>query len=78
METKDRQHLQWIYDRMVEVHKENPNYDYMIKFRSILKALRKADVMHSVCCDGELIRFDTYGYNECLECGKTYKQQTGA
>lgn len=48
METKDRQHLQWIYERMVHMHKENEDYDYMIKFQSILKALRKADVIGSL------------------------------
>ena len=74
METRERHHLQWIYDRMVEIHKENPNYDYMLRFRDILKSLRKADVKRSVCCDAELIKFDTYGYDECVECGKTYRQ----
>lgn len=29
-------HLQWIFDRMVNVHNENPNYDYMIKFKDII------------------------------------------
>ena len=30
----------------------------------------------SVCpsCKGELIKFTTYGYDECLSCGKTYRQ----
>ena len=31
-------------------------------------------VMRSVCCGAELIKFNTYGYDECIECGKTYKQ----
>lgn len=78
METKDRQHLQWIYARMVEIHKEDTNCDYMIKFRGILKALRKADGMSSVCCDAELVKLTTYGYDECVECGKTYRQKTEA
>jgi hypothetical protein len=29
----------------------------------------------SVCCNAELINFNTYGYDECSECGKTYTQQ---
>lgn len=36
MEALDKQHLEWIYQRLIHVHKENENYDYMIKFRSIL------------------------------------------
>ena len=35
-EEKNKQHLQFIYDRMIEIHKENPNYDYMLKFKEII------------------------------------------
>ena len=28
--------LQWIYDRLVVMHKENPHYDYMIKLKEIV------------------------------------------
>ena len=28
-------HLEFIYERLVEVHKENPNFDYMIKLKEI-------------------------------------------
>jgi hypothetical protein len=34
-------HLEWIYDRMKNVHNENENYDYMIKFREIIDDLKK-------------------------------------
>lgn len=40
----------------------------------LVKKLQQADVMRSVCCGEKLIEFKTYGYNECPECGKTYKQ----
>jgi hypothetical protein len=30
------EHLNWIYDRMVHVHGENENVDYLRKFRSII------------------------------------------
>ena len=33
---EDKKHLEWIYNRMKYVHAENPNYDYMIKFREII------------------------------------------
>ena len=39
----------------------------------LIKKLQQANVMRSVCCGGKLIEFKTYGYNECSECGKTYK-----
>lgn len=32
-------HLKFIYDRMVNIHNENENYDYMIKFKNIIKKL---------------------------------------
>lgn len=38
---KDTAHLQWIYDRMSNVHDENENYDYMIKFKEIIEQLKK-------------------------------------
>ena len=40
---KDTAHLQWIYDRMSNVHGENENYDYMIKFKEIIEQLKKGD-----------------------------------
>ena len=43
---------------------------------AINEALRQPPVSGSVCCGAELIQFKTYGYDECSECGKTYRQQT--
>ena len=37
MTRKDLDHLKWMYERMVEVHHENINVDYMLKFKEILK-----------------------------------------
>lgn len=37
MTTQDKQHLRFIYNRMVEIHKENPNVDYMLKFNQIIE-----------------------------------------
>ncbi len=39
--TTDEQHLKWLFDRLVEVHGENPNYDYMIRLEKIIKDLQK-------------------------------------
>ena len=47
MKETDIHHLKWIYQRMVMKHKENEDYDYMIKFRSIPLALRQSVVMGS-------------------------------
>jgi len=37
MTKDDLEHLKWMYERMVEVHKEPINVDYMIRFRKILQ-----------------------------------------
>jgi hypothetical protein len=34
----DREFLQWLHQRLEKVHGENPNVDYMIKFRAIMFA----------------------------------------
>lgn len=47
MKDKDIKHLEWVYERMKCVHNENENYDYMIRFREILEALRQPSVIKS-------------------------------
>jgi hypothetical protein len=37
---EDLRHLRWIRNRLIKVHGENPNTDYMIKFKAILDGLR--------------------------------------
>lgn len=71
MKDKDIKHLEWVYERMKYVHNENENYDYMIRFREILEALRQPPVSgecehpyHSVLGDGEMQPA------KCLKCGK--------
>jgi hypothetical protein len=34
--SKTKEHLDFIYNRMLEVHGENENVDYMLKFKSII------------------------------------------
>ena len=36
MNSRDQRHLQFIHDRLVNVHKENPNYDYMQRLKDII------------------------------------------
>ena len=35
----DAQHLTWIYNRMVAQHGENPNCDYMLRFKEIIRKI---------------------------------------
>jgi hypothetical protein len=37
----DLKHLEFIYGRLVDVHNENPNYDYILKFKSIIEKFKK-------------------------------------
>jgi hypothetical protein len=37
---KEIDHLEWMYHRMISVHKENKNYDYMKKFIEIIEKLK--------------------------------------
>ena len=39
MKKTDIENLEWIYNRMIHVHGENKDFDYMIKFRSILNEM---------------------------------------
>lgn len=45
MEDKDIRHLEWVYERMKDVHYENDDRDYMIRFREILETLRQPAVV---------------------------------
>jgi len=36
---KDKRFLTWLHDRLVDEHGEDPNVDYMCKFRSIIRAI---------------------------------------
>lgn len=37
----DKEFLQWIYDRLLNVHGENKHYDYMHRLRAIIKAVHE-------------------------------------
>lgn len=36
MTKEDLTHLEWIYGRLIHVHNENRNYDYMHRFKKII------------------------------------------
>ena len=39
MSLKELEHLKFIYERLIYVHKEKSNYDYMLRFKEILQKL---------------------------------------
>lgn len=41
IDTDDVKHLDWIYNRMLSVYNENPNYDYLRKLKQIINKLNK-------------------------------------
>lgn len=41
LNSSGKNHLEWIYYRMVFEFKEKPTLDYMIKFRSIIESINK-------------------------------------
>ena len=40
----DISHLKWIYNRLVNVHFENENYDYMLRLNSIIQSLNQESI----------------------------------
>jgi hypothetical protein len=41
----DVKHLEWMYNRMIEIHGENTNYDYMIKLKNIIETFKNKRVI---------------------------------
>lgn len=73
MKDKDIKHLEWVYERMKYVHNENENYDYMIRFREILEALRQPPVICRcyICNKGiadEKDKSEMHGEIVCSQC----------
>ena len=74
----DNDFLQWIYNRMVEVHNENELYDYMHKFKGIIEKnkMTEKDKNQTVrlCCDCKHYKRDWFEhlfgrsdrYDKCL------------
>lgn len=40
---KDSDFLQWIYERMIYIHGENPNVDYMTRLKEIQKEVLRQE-----------------------------------
>lgn len=67
MKTNNIEHLEWIYNRMIQVNKENPNIDYMIRFNDIIRSLsensnenkiRNKHGIHRTIIPKELVNFN--------------------
>ncbi len=41
MKDKDIAHLEWIYERLKYIYKENVNYDYMLRFKEIINKYKE-------------------------------------
>ncbi len=74
-------------ERLTALKVLNSNFRHEPKFEHLtdrqvklvlnaMQEFRKPDVMRLVCrsCGGQLVAVKSYGYDECLECGKTFRQ----
>tara|TARA_Y100000389_G_scaffold5497_1_gene5286 strand:+ start:1273 stop:1560 length:288 start_codon:yes stop_codon:yes gene_type:complete len=76
--TTDKEHLQWMLNRLAEVHGENRNVDYMVRMQKIIDSTKTELNLHLVskCCDEHIEERDLYvdpsdGRMFCNQCGKT-------
>jgi hypothetical protein len=56
---QDLQHLLWVYDRMKNIHHEDKDSDYMVRFREIISKIEDMTIC-SFC--GEEV--DLVGFND--------------
>lgn len=50
----DKEFLLWLYERLLFVHKEDENVDYMLKFRAIINALDPDTVTPNIRVTSEM------------------------
>lgn len=80
---KDREFLVWIHSRLVHVHGENPNVDYMHKLMAIIGATDLGKVTPNTIkppCEhkntAELPAGHPDGKWICTDCGTTFFDST--
>ena len=70
--TTDKEHLQWMLNRLAEVHGENRNVDYMTRMQKIIDSTKTELNLHLVsdtlqncttCCRGVFVN------KKCNYCG---------
>jgi hypothetical protein len=54
---RDAEHLQFIHDRMVNIHGENPRTDYMTALQSVVDILNKPETTYEKLQRNRLTRF---------------------
>lgn len=65
---RDREFLQWIHDRLVAEHNEDPLFDYMHNLRSIIKATEYSQVTPNVCSSPKENVVSKIDWSKPLEC----------
>lgn len=60
MRQEDVQHLEWIFGRMVEVHGENENFDYMNRFRDIIQSEKNKVKTPKSQKEGDIVSIHDY------------------
>ena len=48
MITREREHLQFIYNRLINIYGEKPNYDYMIRLKVILDEIELNEINDNI------------------------------
>ena len=48
MITKEREHLQFIYNRLINIYGEKPTYDYMIRLKVILDEIELKEINDNI------------------------------
>ena len=71
MNERDLNILKFLYDRLVHVHKENPQYDYMLNLKSIIDDLEE-ELDEDEIVNNSMMIYLNGKHNpsfKCIECG---------
>ena len=72
---KNKDFLKWIYDRMVNIHNENPNLDYMHKFKYIIYGNTEVFIVLDLDASDEDIIWDVCSTKELAEISENNLKQ---
>ena len=67
---KDSEILQWLHNRLVNVHGENRNYDYMHKMREIITQVDLQEQMNEA-----MVLEPSEGCKELLNSWKQFREE---
>lgn len=60
MTKEDIEHLEWIFGRMIEVHGEHENFDYMNRFRNIIQSEKNKVKTPKLHNEGDIVSVHDY------------------